>query len=477
MRMSTHSLELLNPELQASTSSALANIDTAEVKADARETFRYALQKGLLETDTQKMAFCDVDLSRYNWVNARPEFEPIVSKQNRDIRWALMKAYGQKLLKQTPDPVMLTHIVTTRCNYSCSFCCFADSLNAAHSELSLEEIEKTYASIGHNMNVIVYSGGETTLNKNLADIIEAAYRLTPVKSVYIISNAWKPDVLFEITHRIKQTCPDLHLTWSLSIEGFRPHNNKTRYTQNAKHDAWQNTIDTMWGLKVLREKFGYTQLDAQLCTVCSPESAEALPDWYEFIKTVLQPDKWNLNLMRKSVQMSDNQLQSFEARRAKKQLEPFELVYLLVTEQVREDVVNGKFGFLYHTTSPMDGAMKSAVDLLSQEENRRTVQDQPLTFTCQAGSFGAYIGSEGQVSACEEFAHNPKDSKVFGNLRDVDCDFRAIWTSKEAEEYCKKVGKSSECYGCTLESQRNYPSILLSLKQLNNARKLAKTML
>ena len=459
-------------EANTATVSAKAHTD-----ASMRDTFRLALASGLLETNANRMDFCGVDLSQYQWVTNRPEFQPIASSKNRDIRYALLKAYGQKLLKATPDPVMLTHIVTTRCNYSCSFCCFADSLNASHNELTLSEIENTYATIGQNLNVIVYSGGETTLNKDLASVIEAAYRLTPVKSVYIISNAWKPDVLFEITHRIKQTCPELHLTWSLSIEGFKPNNNSARHTQNPKHDAWQNTIDTMFGLAALREHFGYTQLDAQLCTVCSPDNAALLPDWYDFIKTVLKPDKWNLNLMRKSVQMSENQLESFDTRRARKQLEPFEQVYLQVTERVRQDVVQGEFGFLYHTTSPMDGAMKSAVDLLSQEENRRTVQDLPLTFKCQAGQFGAYIGSEGQVSACEEFAHNPKDEKIFGFLRDTDCNFRAIWTSNKAKDYCQKVGNASECYGCTLESQRNYPSILLSLKQLNTARKLAKTML
>jgi sulfatase maturation enzyme AslB (radical SAM superfamily) len=428
------------------------------------------------QSDAQRMALCETDLNRYKRVFQRETFPAIEAPKNRDVRAALLKAYAQKLSPQVANPVMLTHILTTRCNYSCPFCCFADSLNNKTQELSLEDITKTYASIGDSLNVIVYSGGETTLNKNLADIIETAYRLTPVKSVYIISNAWKPDVLFDITHRIKQTCPDLHLTWSLSIEGFKRLNNANRFTKAENHDAWQNTIDTMWGLKAMREHFGYTQLDAQLCTVCSPDSAPELHAWYDFIKTVLKPDKWNLNLMRKSVQMEGSELASFEARRRSGTLEPFEQTYLDVTERVRQDVISGEFRFLYHTDSPADGAMKSAVDLMSQEENRRTVTGEPLSFGCRAGSYGAYISSDGLVSACEEFAHNPTEAKAFGRLQDVDFNFRALWASPKADEYRACVGKSSECFGCTLESQRNYPSILLSLKQLWTAHQLAKTI-
>lgn len=423
--------------------------------------------------DEERLTRLGVDLERYPSVFQRETYEPILSRTNREIHWPILRGFSAQALKQVPSPVMLTHIVTTRCNYSCGFCSFADTLNAKTNELSLDEIEKTYATIGNNLNVIVYSGGETTLNRNLAEIIEAAYRLTPVKSVYIISNAWKPDLLLQITHRIKQRCPDLHLTWSLSIEGPKPVNNATRYTKANTWDAWQNTVDALEGLKAIRERFGYRELDVQLCTVCSPGNVDVLDDWYEMVRDELQPDKWNLNLMRRSVQMSDHQLASFDARRASRQLEPFEEKYLQITQRVRQDVLSGRLKFLYHTNNPQDGALKSAVDLISQEENRRTVLEEPLQFCCKAGGFGAYIGSEGEVSGCEEFAHSPQANKSFGNLRQVGYDFQAIWRSEQAQQYRNQVGNAPECRGCTLESQRNYPSILLSFKTLLKARQLA----
>ncbi|MFN8615196.1 MAG: radical SAM protein [Vampirovibrionales bacterium] len=430
-----------------------------------------------LRTSSQSLAQHGVDLSQYPAVWERTAYPQIVSKKNRSLGWPIGKALMANATGTIPSPVMLTHIVTTRCNYLCSFCSFADTLNAKTNELSLEEIERVYATIGPTLNTIVYSGGETTLNRQLPDIIEAAYRLTPVKSVYIISNAWKPNHLFEITHRIMQRCPNLHLTWSLSIEGPREYNNQERRTHAEGWDAWQNTINAMEGLKAIRERFGYTQLNVQLCTVCTPNNHHLLAGWYQTVRDELRPDKWNLNLMRKSVQMGSHTLKSFEERRKAGHLEPFEATYLAITERVKHDVLSGRLKFLYNTEIPLDGALKSAVDLLSQQANRNTVLQQGQTFACKASYTGAYLSSNGLVSGCEEFAHNPVQNKAFGNVRDVDYDFMALWKSAQAHPIRCQVGQSAECQGCTLESQRNYPAILVSPQSLAQAAGLGLQLL
>lgn len=417
----------------------------------------------------QRLSALGVDFSKYPSIYQREAQREIVSRKNRGIVTALSKAFASRLIQRVPDPLMMTHILTTRCNYMCSFCSFADTLNTKTEDMTLPEIEQVYATMGNSLNTIVYSGGETTLYTDLPQVIEAAYRLTPVKSVYIISNAWKPERLFQITHHVLQRCPDLHLTWSLSIEGPKEYNNLERRTRAASWDAWQNTIDTLEGLKAMREHFGYSQLDVQLCTVCSPGNHGLMMDWYETVRDVLQPDKWNLNLLRKSVQMTEHDMASFDERRKQNKLEPFERTYLQVTERVRQDVLSGRLQFMYHTDNPMDGAMKSAVDLISQDENRRTVTEQSNKVACLAGYTGAYIGSTGAVSGCEEFANNPTDNKTYGLLREQEYDFQAVWRSQTANTLRQKTGNASECRGCTLESQRNYPSILVSLKNLGRA--------
>jgi MoaA/NifB/PqqE/SkfB family radical SAM enzyme len=420
-----------------------------------------------------------VDLSRYDFSPPPPEVlgSPIVTKTPRSIALPIAKGLVKQGLGITPDPVMLTHILTTRCNYSCNFCSFADSLNQKNDEMGLDEIELTYSSMGSALNTIVYSGGETTLHPNIIEIIEAAYRITRVKSVYIISNAWKPERLLEITHTLMHRCPELHLTWSLSIEGFKEHNNSVRHTKAPQWDAWQNTIDTLFALKEARRRYGYHQLDVQLCTVCSPENQAQMPLWYVFVKDVLKPDKWNLNLMRRSVQMSESALPDFIERRSSRRLQPFEEMYINITSQVLQDAKAGDLEFTYHTGTPLEGAMKSAVDLISQRENRNTLFDAPKHFKCKAGTIGAYLSATGEIGGCEEFVHHPQNPKGYGNVREHNYNFLALWKGKQAKRFRQLTGCSTECVGCTLESQRNYPAILLNPKTLFQAYKLGVTLL
>ena len=465
-----HAMEITPPPLLALTPAQQQAIDFCWPSADVETEF----------FEAERMTALGVDLTRYAHVESCEFFQPIISRTNRELYWAMVKAYSTsafaKIIGKAPSPSMITHIVTTRCNYSCGFCSFADTLNVKTAELSLAEIEKVYATIGENLNTIVYSGGETTLNNDLAEIIEAAYRLTPVKSIYIISNAWKPDRLFQITHRVMQRCPGLHLTWSLSIEGPKAYNNAARHTKKPGWDAWQNTIDTMFGLMRMREKFGYKELDTQLCTVCSPDNTPVMDEWYAFVRDVIKPDKWNLNLMRKSVQMNSVDFASYDQRRQTGRLEPFERKYLKVTRQVKADVLSGKLRFLYHTRTHADGALKSAVDLLSQDANSQTLTGRGKpSFCCKAGTLGGFIGSEGEVAGCEEFAMNPNAAanKSFGNLREANYDFQALWQGEKARKLRNQAGKADECRGCTLESQRNYPAILTSPHSFADAMLLA----
>ncbi|MBK9206613.1 MAG: hypothetical protein IPL73_30225 [Candidatus Obscuribacter sp.] len=96
-----------------------------------------------------------VDLDKYPGVTERQTFEPIVSGTDRQLLWSLARSYRDQLLYRTPDPCMLTHILTTRCNYNCGFCSFADSLNVKHSDLTLPEIERFYKTLGASLNAIV----------------------------------------------------------------------------------------------------------------------------------------------------------------------------------------------------------------------------------------------------------------------------------------------------------------------------------
>jgi hypothetical protein len=175
--------------------------------------------------------------------------------------------------------------------------------------------------------------------------------------------------------------------------------------------------------------------------------------------------------------MSESQLPSFEARRQKHALEPFEATYVRLTEQMKTDALSGKLGFVYHTRTPMEGAMKAALDLLSQQENRHQLQALPSLFCCKAGTQGAYLGSQGEVAGCEEFAMHPSQAYQYGNIRAYQGDFQALWHSPHAQELRRLTNRAPQCQGCSLESQRNYPSALVSFPRLLEAYQLAQKLL
>ncbi|MEZ4575185.1 MAG: hypothetical protein R2857_09775 [Vampirovibrionales bacterium] len=76
------------------------------------------------------MAASGTDLSLYRWVDDRPGSKPLRPRQNRGVGPSIGKTFTSRWAGRVPNPVMLTHIVTTRCNYSCGFCSFADTLNS-----------------------------------------------------------------------------------------------------------------------------------------------------------------------------------------------------------------------------------------------------------------------------------------------------------------------------------------------------------
>lgn len=76
-----------------------------------------------------------------------------------------------------PRPITLTFSVTNMCQSRCKTCqiwrIYPDHLQDVKNELSLEEIERVFASMGH-VYFFNLSGGEPFLRPDIAKIVEAA---------------------------------------------------------------------------------------------------------------------------------------------------------------------------------------------------------------------------------------------------------------------------------------------------------------
>src|SRR5258707_842329 len=70
-------------------------------------------------------------------------------------------------------PMNLTISVSYRCNSRCKTC---NVWQRPNDDFTIEEYDKTFASVGRDAYWFTFSGGEPTLRKDLPEMVEAAYR-------------------------------------------------------------------------------------------------------------------------------------------------------------------------------------------------------------------------------------------------------------------------------------------------------------
>ncbi len=104
-----------------------------------------------------------------------------------------------------PRPILLTYSVTAACRSLCRTCnigrVYLKNPELARQDLTLEEIEKVFISLGpiYFFNI---SGGEPFMRMDLAEIVRlAAIHLRP-RIVHIPTNALAPRAIEKLTHKI-----------------------------------------------------------------------------------------------------------------------------------------------------------------------------------------------------------------------------------------------------------------------------------
>ena len=153
----------------------------------------------------------------------------------------------------------LTIISTFRCNSRCQMCYIWQNPTDPKEEISLETIDKLPDGFD-NLNV---SGGEPTLRKDLAEIIEIVHPKARVTE--ISSNGQHPERLIQIIKKF----PDVKVRFSL--EGDEETNNRIR----GERDGYRKKVE---GLRLLREAGG---TDLGFAIVIQDENVEQLLPLYE----------------------------------------------------------------------------------------------------------------------------------------------------------------------------------------------------
>ncbi len=355
----------------------------------------------------------------------------------------MLKRYAKLAIGQPFAPILLNILVTSVCDMRCTHCFFTEELDNRERkkfQMKTHELQRISETLGGNLGVLIIAGGEPFTRKDLPEVVKAFYENNKLESVYLMSNGQIHQRIFPDVTRLLQECPNLNVTVALGIDGLEAQHEKIR----RKEGSWAKAIHTARTLKEMKKEF--PRLDVQTCTCVMRSNQDTIFDWYDFLKHDLKPDKVNINYIRPP--SADATELDFDHSR-----------YAQLSQMILEDTRNAT---LKNTYGGDAGYFKAAIDMYMHDLIAKTKEEEKAQLKCYAGTAGAVIYDNGDLSSCENL-------DMIGNLRDYEWDFQGIWRSEAMKDRRKKAHDG--CF-CTHESNCYYPSLPLNPGHLFNIKRL-----
>lgn len=326
-------------------------------------------------------------------------------------------------------PMNVTISLLFACNSRCKTC---NVWKKKANNLTVDEYEKIFNSLGNNPYWFTFSGGEPFLRTDIADICKLAHDICKPGIINIPTNGSLTERIAENLPKILECCPNSNVVINLSLDQIGEKHNEIRGIP----DNFNKSMRTLEVLKLNKKK--YPNLTIGIHSVISNFNVDDIEDIYEeLIK--LGADSY-------------------------------------ITEIAEERVELGTIGT---NITPSYKKYSKAIDFLSQEIKKqnftgiariarafrlnyytmvkKVLIEKRQIIPCYAGYASAQISPNGEVWACCIRAES------LGNLRENGYDFKKIWFSKKADLMRKSI-KNKECY-CPL-ANAGYTNMLMHIPTL-----------
>ena len=325
-------------------------------------------------------------------------------------------------------PLNVTVSVTYRCNSRCRTC---NVWRKQSEELTAEEWDRVFASLGRAPYWFTISGGEPLLRRDVVEICRSAYRHCQPAIINIPTNGLLPDLIAERVEEIARSCPKSRIIVNVSLDGW-----------GEQHDAIRNvpgnfrrTMETYRRLRALT----LPNLTLGVHTVISRFNVGDIPNIYRQIST-LAPDSYITEIAEERVEL--------------------DTVGADITPSLDEYSAAVDFLVAQLRAQPFTGISRITQAFREQYYGlvKRILAERRQVIPCYAGWASAQISPEGDVWVCCIKAQS------LGNLRDVDYNFGRIWFSAEAEAARASIARG-ECF-CPLANAAytnmlcHYPSLI-----------------
>lgn len=287
-----------------------------------------------------------------------------------------------------------------RCNFRCLTCNVYDR---KVTELTAEEWEQTFISMGDAPTWMTFSGGEPFIRGDLPDIILSAIRHCRPAIVNIPTNGWYVERVVAGVEKICTTSPETQLVINLSIDHHVPE----------RHDvirgapgSWDRLMETYTGLRALN----MPNLTVGIHTVVSDQNEDDFPDIARGLahlgadSYIAEPAEERVELQTLETGITPQSAKFARAAAA----------VLEVEEEASGTVAN------------MARSLRNEYYSRVTELLNGNAAAMPA---CHAGFLSCHIVADGEVWSCCVLARS------FGNLRDNDFDFRKVWFSEAAGEF------------------------------------------
>lgn len=343
-------------------------------------------------------------------------------------------------LIKPPAPINLTLSITNACNSRCQSCdiwkIYPDEKERLAEELTLDEIERIFKSIGpiYFFNI---SGGEPFLRKDIVDIVRLACQYLKPTVVHVPTNALLPQRIEDSVEKILEGMltwgpPGIKLTVKPSFDGVGEFHDWVRGIPG----NFKKLVNTVNRLKALKQRF--PNLGVGVGTVISTVNIDHLPEIIERAKA-----------FGVDTYISEIAEERTEMRNVNSGITP-------TAERYREAIR----AFQEDTLQRVKGAkgmelLTQAIRYIYYDITTAWLKERRQVLPCFAGVSNTHISAWGELWPCAVLG----DSRSLGNLKDHEYDFWSVWHSERADEVRAGI-KAGQC-DCPLANQA-YANVLLS---------------
>ncbi|MGH9457783.1 MAG: radical SAM protein [Thermoanaerobaculia bacterium] len=324
-----------------------------------------------------------------------------------------------------------THFVTSTCNAKCAHCFYP--INQKTNELTLDEIDRL-ASTLPPIRLLLISGGEPFLRRDLPEIIRVYFERTRFFTASIPTNGYAPEATCRAAEAICGISPDLSLGITVSIDGFKEFHDRVRGVPG----LYERSLATLEALLAVTKRL--PNLTVGVTTVFMKDNQEEIDRFVDFIWERYRPNHHAIGLIRGNP-LDPSLKQDLDIDR-------YERVSRTVDSRYPPDEVRTGWRGLRVRA-------RREINRQRAEYIARQARGGGFEGFCHAGEREFVLSEDGDVFGCELIPQK------LGNVREAGYDFAKIRDGAAAAEF-NRAKHERECR-CTHEC--NVRTMLLFNRQ------------